>query len=149
MDAQLAGGQLQLVLVHLLVALRLGALQLLAALHHGLHLRLHLADVEAGHRELLVDHAAALVLLGGGGVRNIFIPDVKYFQLPESVPAACVLKYLDVIAAYGDANLGQVFEQRRHHLRHPLLLVVRHLLQLLELRVQRCEDGLDEEGESV
>jgi len=66
-DAQLAGSQLLLVLVHLLVALRLGALQLLAALHHGLHLRLHLADVEARHRELLVDHAAALVLLEGEG----------------------------------------------------------------------------------
>lgn len=37
-DSQLAGGQLFLVLVDLLVALRLGALQLLAALHHGLHL---------------------------------------------------------------------------------------------------------------
>lgn len=36
-DAQLAGSQLLLVLVHLLVALGLGALQLLAAFHHGLH----------------------------------------------------------------------------------------------------------------
>lgn len=65
-DAQLAGGQLLLVLVHLLVALGLGALQLLAALHHALHLGLHLADVEARHGELLVDQPAALVLLWEG-----------------------------------------------------------------------------------
>ncbi len=65
-DAQLAGSQLLLVLVHLLVALGLGALQLLAAFHHGLHFWLHLTDVEASHCELLLDHAtAALVLLEG------------------------------------------------------------------------------------
>lgn len=64
-DAQLAGGQLLLVLVHLLVALWLGALQLLAAFCHGLHFWLHLTDVETGHCELLVDHAAALMLLEG------------------------------------------------------------------------------------
>ena len=51
-----------------LSALGLGALQLLAALHHGLHLGLHLADVEARHRELLVDQPAALVLLRWVGV---------------------------------------------------------------------------------
>lgn len=62
-DAELAGGQLLLVLVHLLVALRLGALQLFAAFHHGLHFRLHLADVQTGHCELLVDHAAAALVL--------------------------------------------------------------------------------------
>lgn len=62
-DAELAGGQLLLVLVHLLVALCLGALQLFAAFRHGFHFRLHLADVQAGHCKLLVNHAAAALVL--------------------------------------------------------------------------------------
>lgn len=37
-DAQLAGSQIPLSPLHLLAALGLGALQLLAALHHRLHL---------------------------------------------------------------------------------------------------------------
>lgn len=37
-DAELAGSQLHLHLLHLLGALGLGALQLFAALHHRLHL---------------------------------------------------------------------------------------------------------------
>lgn len=37
-DAELAGSQLRLHLLHLLGALSLGALQLFAALHHRLHL---------------------------------------------------------------------------------------------------------------
>lgn len=37
-DAELAGSQLRLHLVHLLGALSPGALQLFAALHHRLHL---------------------------------------------------------------------------------------------------------------
>lgn len=64
-DAQLASSQLPLGLVQLLAALCLSALQLFAALHHGLHLRLHLTDVETGHGELLVNHTAALLLLWG------------------------------------------------------------------------------------
>lgn len=41
--------------------------------------------------------------------------------------------YLYVVAAHSDADLSQVFEQRGHHLSHPLPLVVGHLLQLLQL----------------
>lgn len=59
-NAELAGGHLPVRLLHLAVALRLKVLQVAAALHHGLHLRLYLADVEASHGELLLDHAADL-----------------------------------------------------------------------------------------
>lgn len=62
-DTELAGSQLPLHLLHLLVALRLSALQLFAALHHRPHLRLHLTDVETGHSELLINQTAALLLL--------------------------------------------------------------------------------------
>lgn len=62
-DAELAGCQLGLHLVHLLAAVAHGALQLLAAFHHRLHLWLHLADVKTSHRELFIDQAAALLLL--------------------------------------------------------------------------------------
>lgn len=62
-DAKLAGCQFLLILIHLLVALRLCALKLLAALRHGLYFRLHLADVETGHCELFVYHAAAAFVL--------------------------------------------------------------------------------------
>lgn len=44
-DAELTCGKFFLILLHFLIALRLGALQLLAALHHALYLRFHLADV--------------------------------------------------------------------------------------------------------
>ena len=40
---------------------------------------------------------------------------------------------LDVVASHGRADLSQVFEQRRHHLRDPLPLEIGHLLQLLQL----------------
>lgn len=62
-DAQLAGGQLSLCLSHLLGALSLGALQLFAALHHCLHLRLHFTDVESSYGELFIDVTTALLLL--------------------------------------------------------------------------------------
>lgn len=48
-----------------------------------------------------------------------------------------IVLYLDIVTAHSDADLSQVFEQRGHHLGHPLPLVVGHLLQLLKLRVQR------------
>lgn len=64
-DAELAGSQLRLHLVHLLGALSPGALQLFAALHHRLHLWLHLADVETGDGELFINETAALLLLRG------------------------------------------------------------------------------------
>lgn len=61
--SELTGGQLLLHLLHLLAAFSLAALQLLAALHHGFHLRLHFADVETGDGELFIDDAATLLLL--------------------------------------------------------------------------------------
>lgn len=64
-DAELAGGQLTLCLVHLLAALGLGALQLFQPLHHRLHIRLHLADVETRHGELFVEETTAVLLLRG------------------------------------------------------------------------------------
>lgn len=62
-DTELAGSQLPLHLLHLLEALRLGALQLFAALHHRLHLGLHLTDVETGHSEFFINETTALLLL--------------------------------------------------------------------------------------
>lgn len=47
-------GQLPARLLHLALALHLEVLQVAAALHHRLHLRLYLTDVEAGHCELLL-----------------------------------------------------------------------------------------------
>lgn len=72
-DAELAGIQMALHLVQLLAALRLTALQLFAALHHGLHLRLHLTDVEPGHSELLVNETAALLLLSGEEMTTLLL----------------------------------------------------------------------------
>lgn len=62
-DTELAGGQLPLRLLHLLGAHQLGALQLFTALHHRLHLGLHLTDVETGHCEFFINEATALLLL--------------------------------------------------------------------------------------
>lgn len=62
-DTELAGSQLPLRRLHLLDALTLAALQLFAALHHRLHLRLHLANVESGHSEFFIYEARALLLL--------------------------------------------------------------------------------------
>lgn len=59
-DEELAGGELPPGLLHLAVALQLHVLQLAAALHHALHLRLDLADVESSHRELLLDRTTNL-----------------------------------------------------------------------------------------
>lgn len=42
------------------MTLHLKVLQLTTAFHHGLDLRLDLADVETGHRELLLDRPADL-----------------------------------------------------------------------------------------
>lgn len=61
--SELTGGQVLLHLLHLLAAFSLAALQLLATLHHGFHLRLHFADVETGSGELFIDDAATLLLL--------------------------------------------------------------------------------------
>lgn len=71
-DAELTCSKLFLVLIHFLIALRLGALQLLAALHHALHLRFHLADVQSGHCELFVNHATHFRLLTGESRCEIF-----------------------------------------------------------------------------
>lgn len=59
-DEQLAGGELPTRLLHLTVALQLHVLQLAAALHHALHLRLDLADVETSHSELLLNRPTDL-----------------------------------------------------------------------------------------
>lgn len=59
-NAEVAGGHLPVRLLHLAVALRLKVFQVVAALHHGLHLRLYLADVEASYGELLLYHAGDL-----------------------------------------------------------------------------------------
>lgn len=49
---------------------------------------------------------------------------------------------LNVVASHGDPYFSQIFQQRRHHLSDPLLLVVGHLLQLLEFRVNGCQGAL-------
>ena len=59
-DEHLAGGQLLVVGLRLAAGVWQAALQLLAALHQGLDLRLHLADIQAGHGELLLQDAARL-----------------------------------------------------------------------------------------
>lgn len=59
-DEQLAGGQLSAGFLHLAMALQLHVLQLPAALHHRLHLRLDLTDVQPRHGELLLDRTADL-----------------------------------------------------------------------------------------
>lgn len=59
-DEELAGGELPSGLLHLAVALQLHVLQLAAALHHALHFRLDLADVEASNCELLLNRTANL-----------------------------------------------------------------------------------------
>lgn len=67
-DEELAGRELPLAGVHLPVGVHLGALQLLAAVHQRLHLRLHLADVEPGHGELLLDHPVHICQLSTQGL---------------------------------------------------------------------------------
>jgi len=59
-NEELAGGELSPGLLHLAVALQLHVLQLAATLHHALHLRFDLADVEASHSELLFNGTANL-----------------------------------------------------------------------------------------
>lgn len=59
-DEELAGRQLAAGLLHFTVTLQLHVLELTAALHHGLHLRLDLTDVETCHSELLLDGATDL-----------------------------------------------------------------------------------------
>lgn len=71
-DAELAGCQLPVHLLHLLGALGLGAFQLLAALHHRLHFGLHLADVKTSNSELFVDDTAALLLLRGDKTQQAY-----------------------------------------------------------------------------
>ncbi len=53
--------------------------------------------------------------------------------------------YLNVIAAYGDANLCQVFKQWWHHLSDSLLLMVGHFLQFLQLWVDRRKNALQQQ----
>lgn len=60
-DEQLTGCQLLLIGLDLAVGVGLSALQLLATVHQRLDLRLHLADVEASHGELLL-HSRAVPL---------------------------------------------------------------------------------------
>lgn len=57
-DEQLTGRQLLLIGLDLAVGVGLSALQLLAAVHQRLHLRLHLTDVETGQSELLLHRRA-------------------------------------------------------------------------------------------
>lgn len=105
-DAQLAGGQLLLVLVHLVVALRLCALQLLAALRHGLHFALHLADVETSHCELLVYQAAAALVL-------LEQPDV---ESQDSLEKGRVKRRRESKASLdkGDVNVFMIFSEGWH-----------------------------------
>lgn len=65
-DEELAGGELTPGHLHLAVAFHLQVLQLPAPLHHRLHLRLDLANVEPGDGELLLDGPAHLHRLGTG-----------------------------------------------------------------------------------
>lgn len=61
-DTELTGCELFFVLIHFLVALGLSALQLFAALHQSLHLRLHLTDVQTSHCELFINETSTLML---------------------------------------------------------------------------------------
>lgn len=67
-DEQLAGCQLPLTGIHLPVGIHLGALKLLAAVHQGLDLWLHLADVQAGHGELLFNDSIHICQLKQPGM---------------------------------------------------------------------------------
>lgn len=72
-DKQLASCQLPLAGIHLPVGVRLGALQLLAAVHERLDLRLHLANVQAGHGELLFDDSIHICQLSTeGNIRSLW-----------------------------------------------------------------------------
>lgn len=62
-DEQLTGCQLFLIGLDLAVGVCLRALQLLAAVDQRLDLRLHLADVEASDRELLLHSRAVPIRL--------------------------------------------------------------------------------------
>lgn len=59
-NEQLTWRQLSARLLHLAVALQLKVFQVVAALHHGFHLRLYLVDVETGDSELLLDRSGDL-----------------------------------------------------------------------------------------
>ena len=64
-DEQLTGRQLLLIGLDLAVGVGLSALQLFAAVHQRLHLRLHLTDVETGQSELLLHRRAVPLCLWG------------------------------------------------------------------------------------
>lgn len=65
-DEQLAGCQLPLTGIHLPVGVHLGILELFAAVHQGFDLRLHLADIKAGHGELLLNDSVHICQLSTG-----------------------------------------------------------------------------------
>lgn len=71
------------------MTLHLEVLQLPTSLNHGLHLRLDLADVESGHRELLLDGPTNLHGLRVGRGRraaslrqNVLTPFTLTYSLP-------------------------------------------------------------------
>lgn len=65
-NEQLAGSQLPLAGIHLPVGVHLGILELFAAVHQGFDLRLHLADIQAGHGELLLNDSIHICQLSTG-----------------------------------------------------------------------------------
>lgn len=84
---QLAGRQLPLAGVHLPVGVHLGALELFAAVHQGLDLRLHLADVQAGHGELLLNDSVHICQLSTGGRHSITAYNLQRLTgPPETCP---------------------------------------------------------------
>lgn len=72
-DKQLASCQLPLAGIHLPVGVHLGTLQLLATVHERFDLRLHLANVEARHGELLFDDSIHICQLSTEGhIRSLW-----------------------------------------------------------------------------
>lgn len=86
-DEQLARGQLPLAGIHLPVGIHLRALKLFAAVHQGLDLRLHLADIQTGHGELLFDDSIHICQLNtGGNELNHCLQYPEVHGAPETCP---------------------------------------------------------------
>lgn len=105
---------------NLLVSVNVGGLQRVAALYDVLDLALHLADVQARHRELLLELAHSV-----------------HIQLQ-----------VQLRPSHGRANLCQVAEKVREQFGDALALVRRHVAQLLKLSGSGGQGGLGIKGMS-
>lgn len=138
-DKQLARCQLALTGVHLPVRVHLGTLQLLAAVHERLDLRLHLANVQACHGELLLNDPVHICQLSTEGhIRSLWTLTMGPWDSPSfgaNIVATGEAKNIHVEVTIKSSEIAHKKVPTKTHIKRAPLLTIHFLIT--DLRIER------------